>query len=68
MKSINRIHAVGVGLLRYGLAFVLVMIGSFKFFAFEAEAIRPLVGSSPLLAWLYNVFDGRPLRCSELSR
>jgi uncharacterized membrane protein YkgB len=59
VKSINRIHAVGVGLLRYGLAFVLVMIGSFKFFAFEAEAIRPLVGSSPLLAWLYNVFDVR---------
>jgi reactive chlorine resistance protein C len=35
------------------------MIGSFKFFAFEAEAIRALVGSSPLLAWLYNVFDVR---------
>lgn len=59
MTSINRTRAVGVGLLRYGLAFLLVMIGSFKFFAFEAEAIRPLIRSSPLLAWLYNLFDVR---------
>jgi uncharacterized membrane protein YkgB len=42
-----------------GLVFLLVTIGSFKFFAFEAEAIRPLVSNSPLLAWLYGVFDVR---------
>ena len=40
--TITRIRAVGLGLLRYGLAFLLVMIGSFKFLAFEAEGIRPL--------------------------
>jgi uncharacterized membrane protein YkgB len=53
----NRIGAIGLAVSRYGLAFVLVLIGTYKFFAFEAEGIRPLVGSSPLLAWLYDVFD-----------
>jgi uncharacterized membrane protein YkgB len=57
--TITRIRVVGLGLLRYGLAFLLVMIGSFKFFAFEAEGIRPLVGSSPLLSWLLDIFGVR---------
>jgi reactive chlorine resistance protein C len=52
----NRIGAIGLGVSRYGLALVLVVIGSYKFFSFEAEAIRPLVSNSPLLAWLYDVF------------
>jgi uncharacterized membrane protein YkgB len=55
----RRIGAIGLGLSRYGLAFILVLIGSYKFFTFEAEGIRPLVSSSPLLAWLYDVFDVR---------
>jgi uncharacterized membrane protein YkgB len=59
MPTMTRIHAVGLALLRYGLAFLLVVIGSYKFFAFEAEGIRPLVSSSPLLAWLYDVFGVR---------
>jgi uncharacterized membrane protein YkgB len=53
----HRIGAIGLGVSRYGLALLLVLIGGYKFFTFEAEAIRPLVGSSPLLAWLYHVFD-----------
>jgi reactive chlorine resistance protein C len=53
----RRIGAIGLGVSRYGLAFLLVLIGSYKFFTFEAEGIRPLVGSSPLLGWLYEVFD-----------
>jgi uncharacterized membrane protein YkgB len=36
---------------------VLVLIGGLKFTAYEAEAIRPLVESSPLLSWAYAVFD-----------
>jgi reactive chlorine resistance protein C len=51
------IGAIGLGVSRYGLAFLLVLIGGYKFFPFEAEGIRPLVGSSPLLSWLYGVFD-----------
>jgi reactive chlorine resistance protein C len=53
----RRIGAIGLGVSRYGLAFLLLLIGGYKFFSFEAEGIRPLVGSSPLLSWLYGVFD-----------
>jgi uncharacterized membrane protein YkgB len=55
----ERIRAIGLGLLRYGLVFLLVLIGGLKFLDFEAEAIRPLFGGSPLLSWLYEVFSVR---------
>ena len=58
-RMTDRIGAIGLGVSRYGLAFLLVLIGSYKFFTFEAEGIRPLVGTSPLLWWLYEVFDVR---------
>jgi uncharacterized membrane protein YkgB len=45
--------------LRYSLVFLLLLWGSFKFFAFEAEAIEPLVRNSPLLGWLYGPFGVR---------
>jgi len=57
--TVDRIRAVGLSLLRYGLVFLLVTIGSFKFFAFEAEGIRLLVSNSPYLAWLYDVLGIR---------
>jgi reactive chlorine resistance protein C len=53
------IAVVGLGLLRYGLVLLLLTIGAFKFFAFEAEGIRPLVSEHPLLAWLYDVLEVR---------
>ena len=55
----RQIGAIGIAVMRYGLALLLVLIGSYKFFDFEAEAIRPLVGSSPFLAWLYGVLGVR---------
>lgn len=57
--TVEPIRAVGLSLLRYGLVFLLVTIGGFKFFAFEAEAIRPLVSNSPFLAWLYGMLGVR---------
>jgi uncharacterized membrane protein YkgB len=33
------------------------MIGGLKFTAYEAEAIRPLVATSPLLSWAYALFS-----------
>jgi len=50
------VEIAGIALLRYGLVFLLLLYGSFKFFAFEAEAIQPLVANSPFLAWLYPIF------------
>ena len=46
---------LGAGIIRYGLAIVLVWVGILKFKAYEAEAIKPLVENSPLLSWVYGV-------------
>jgi uncharacterized membrane protein YkgB len=51
--------AAGMGVLRYGLVALLLLWGSFKFAAFEAEAIRPLVDNSPLVSWMYGAFGVR---------
>ena len=51
--------SLGFGILRYGLAGLLLLWGSFKFAAFEAEAIRPLVENSPLLSWLHPLLGVR---------
>src|SRR5512144_730694 len=57
--DLARLHALqraGLAVLRYGLVLLLVLWGGFKFAAFEAEGIQPLVSSSPLLSWLYALF------------
>ena len=48
----QRLQTLGAGILRYGLTFLLLLFGTFKFFRFEAEAIQPLLTHSPFLAWL----------------
>lgn len=53
----DRLSEVGIGILRYGLVFLLVLIGGMKFFEFEALAIKPLVEHSPFLGWLYSVLS-----------
>jgi len=52
-------YNIGMGILRYGLVGLLLLWGTFKFFAFEANAIQPLVDHSPLLGWLLPVFGLR---------
>jgi len=49
----------GTVLLRYGLVFLLLLIGGMKFFEFEAEGIKPFVEHSPLTSWLYRVANYR---------
>jgi uncharacterized membrane protein YkgB len=53
-KTSARIKASGEFLLRYGLVLVLCWIGAMKFTAYEAEGIKPLVESSPLMSWMYR--------------
>ena len=48
------LQAAGRFLLRYGLVLILLWIGGMKFTAYEAEGIKPLVESSPLMSWLYR--------------
>jgi reactive chlorine resistance protein C len=42
---------------RYGLVLILLLIGVEKFTTAEAAGIRPLVGHSPLMAWMYSVMS-----------
>jgi uncharacterized membrane protein YkgB len=58
-KRVLLLHRVATGTLRYGLSFLLVMWGGFKFTAFEAEGIRPLIEHSPFMSWMYAVFSVR---------
>jgi reactive chlorine resistance protein C len=53
-KTSARIKTMGDILLRYGLVLVLGWIGAMKFTAYEAEGIKPLVETSPLMSWMYK--------------
>jgi reactive chlorine resistance protein C len=55
----GELAAAGLGVLRYGLVFLLLLWGGFKFFEFEAKGIQPLVEQSPFLAWLYPMLGLR---------
>lgn len=46
---------------RYGLVLIILGFGLLKFTAYEAEAIRPLVESSPLMRWTTRWLSPRPL-------
>lgn len=50
-------HEKGYLLALSGVVLTLLWIGVFKFTPTEAELIRPLVESHPLLSWLYNFFS-----------
>lgn len=53
------LERVAAGTLRYGLSFLLIMWGAFKFTALEAEGIQPLIEHSPFMSWLYAVLSVR---------
>ena len=53
----NSVEKVGAFLIRYGLVLVLAWIGAMKFTAYEAEGIKPLVETSPLMSWMYKVLS-----------
>ena len=55
----DQVSRVGRYVTLYALVLVFGWIGAMKFTAYEAEAIKGLVASSPLLSWLYMVLDQR---------
>jgi reactive chlorine resistance protein C len=59
IARIRTLERLGLVVLRYGMVALLLLWGIFKFAAFEAEAIQPLVGNSPLLRWLYPLLGIR---------
>ena len=55
----SRIQALGLQVLRYGLALVIGWIGFMKFTSYEATGIQPLVANSPFLGWMYHLLSVR---------
>ncbi|RYU89597.1 DUF417 family protein [Mucilaginibacter terrigena] len=56
-RNENQLLTFGSGILRYGLAIVLIWIGILKFTTYEAEGIKPLVEHSPVLSWGYQLMS-----------
>ena len=50
--SEQALEAMGRGVLRYGLAGTLLLVGALKFVEYEAENIRPMVSTSSLFSWI----------------
>jgi reactive chlorine resistance protein C len=50
---------LGTRVARYGVAIILLAIGILKFTAAEANGIGPLVTTSPLLRWMYDVWSAQ---------
>lgn len=53
----NKLQSIGGHILRYGLVLVLGWIGVMKFTAYEAEGIKPLLETSPLMGWMLGVMS-----------
>jgi reactive chlorine resistance protein C len=53
----SRVSPVGDFAVRYALVLVIAWIGALKFTTYEANAIQPLVASSPLMSWVYDIFS-----------
>lgn len=53
IEQAKKIESLGVTIIRYGLALVLLWIGILKFTPYEAQGIQPLVENSPFFSWLY---------------
>jgi uncharacterized membrane protein YkgB len=51
----QRFVAIGRGIALTGVVIPLVMIGILKFTQYEIDALKPLIGATPWLAWLYAV-------------
>ncbi|MFN2452622.1 MAG: YkgB family protein [Pyrinomonadaceae bacterium] len=52
-----KLERIGGNIIRYGLVLILLWIGGMKFTTYEAEGIRGLVSTSPLLSWTYQVMS-----------
>lgn len=53
----NLFEKLGAFFIRYGLVLVLGWIGAMKFTAYEAEGIKTLVETSPLMSWMYKALS-----------
>lgn len=59
VEARDRLQAIGLFVIRYGLVLVIAWIGGMKFTGYEANGIQPLVENSPLLGWMYGILSVR---------
>jgi uncharacterized membrane protein YkgB len=52
----ERFAALGRAIALAGVILPLFLIGILKFTAIEVEVLKPLINSTPWLAWLYSIF------------
>lgn len=57
--KITQLSKIGYGLMRFGVAGLLIWFGIFKFTPTEAVGIKPLLQFSPFLHWMLTVFGER---------
>lgn len=50
------LERAGRGIALAGVCLPLLLVGHSKFAPFEIEALKPLIGGTPWLAWMYSVF------------
>lgn len=59
IEATDKLQALGLLVIRYGLVLVIAWIGGMKFTAYEANGIQPLAANSPLLGWMYEFLSVR---------
>jgi uncharacterized membrane protein YkgB len=59
MASGNRLQSIGATMLRYSLVLFFIGFGLYKFTPQEAAGVQPLIANSPVLFWIYRIFDAR---------
>lgn len=71
IETVSLLERTGIGVSRYGLVMILLLIGLAKFTTEEAAGIQPLVAHSPLMSWMYVVLSRRGVSnligCIELA-
>jgi uncharacterized membrane protein YkgB len=55
----RNLEDIGMFISRYGIVFILLAFGMFKFTNTEAQTIKPLIDNSPLLNWTNKLFSIR---------
>jgi uncharacterized membrane protein YkgB len=57
VRTTQNLEQVGSAVARWGLILCLLFIGLAKFTPEEAQGIQPLIAHSPLMAWMYSVWN-----------
>jgi uncharacterized membrane protein YkgB len=60
----REIERIGRGIALAGVILPLLLIGGLKFTAFEVEALKPMIGGTPWMAWMYSALG--PVGTSRL--